>query len=102
MKKKQKKRTEMVFGVGWYRAEQWPLLLAVSVDRDELEPTYAEWLDVAESSLASLRMAGLDPVKIDVDVEEMIAWCSEKAKPLNANARVQFITAKTKQMDQGG
>jgi hypothetical protein len=47
-----------VFGVGWYRPEQWALLLSLSADRDELEATHAEWLAAARSSLKTLRAKG--------------------------------------------
>ena len=29
-------------GIAWYKREQWQLLLDVSMDRDDLEATYAE------------------------------------------------------------
>lgn len=92
---------ETVLGVGWYRPEQWALLLAESVDRDELESTHAEWLASAEPSLKTIQATGQRPIKIDVDVEEMIAWCSGKGMPLDGNARSQFIAEKTRQKDQG-
>lgn len=66
------KRQETVLGVGWYRPAQWALLLSVSLDRDELESTHAEWLASAESSLETIRPTGHNPVKIDIDVEELI------------------------------
>ena len=91
---------DAVLGVGWYRPEQWALLLVQSVDRDELESTHAEWLASAESSLKMIKEAGHNPIKIDVDVEEMIAWCSRKGMPLDGSARSQFIAENTRQKDQ--
>ena len=98
---KESRNPEAVLGVGWYRPEQWALLLAESVDRAELESTHAEWLASAEASLDKIRAAGQNPVKIDIDVEEMIAWCSKQGMPLDGEARAQFIAEKTRQKDQG-
>ena len=92
--------SQRVLGVGWYRPEQWTLLLSVSVDRDELESTHAEWLSSAESSLKTIREAGYNPVKIDIDVEEMIAWCKKNGVPVDGNARAHFIVDKTRQRAQ--
>ena len=97
----QSEQPQVVLGVGWYRPEQWALLLAQSVDRDELESTHAEWLASAESSLKTIEAAGQTPIKIDVDVEEMIAWCLGNGMPLDGDARAQFIAEKTRQKDQG-
>ena len=91
-----------VFGVGWYRPEQWALLLSESVDRDKLEPTHAEWLSSAESSLKIIRAEGHNPVKVDIDVEELIAWSKAKGMTLDGNARALFIADKTRQKDQEG
>ena len=94
------KNQEKVIGVGWYKPEQWALLLSASVDRDELESTYAEWLTSAESSLKAIRKTGWTLIKIDIDVEELIFWCNKAGMPLDGNARAQFIIDKTREMDQ--
>jgi hypothetical protein len=33
-----------VFSIGYYRREQWPMLLESADDRHALEDTYDEWL----------------------------------------------------------
>ena len=101
MKKKKTKNPKSELGVGWYRPEQWALLLAESVDRDELESTHAEWLAQAERSLARIRAAGLKPIKIDIDVEDLIAWCANQGIPLDGNARSQYIADRIRLKDQG-
>ena len=83
-----------MLGVGWYRPEQWELLLAESVDRDELESTHAEWLAQAERSLARIRAAGHKPIKIDIDVEDLIAWCANQEIPIDGNARRKGLSTK--------
>jgi hypothetical protein len=94
------KNPKSVLGVGWYRPEQWALLLAKSVDRDQLESTHAEWLAQAETSLDRIRAAGQNPVKIDIDVEDMIAWCAKQGIPMDGDARSQYIADQTRLRDQ--
>ena len=44
--------------VAGYLPEQWDRLREISVDRDVLEPTHAEWLSAAESTVSTLIAAG--------------------------------------------
>lgn len=55
---------------------------------------------MAESSLKTIRKTGVDPVKIDIDVEEMIAWAQSSGRPLDGNARSEFIAEKTRELNQ--
>ena len=54
--KKSAKHTEQKQAIGdaWYRREQWNRLLEVSIDRDELEDNYDDWLRTAEETLKKL------------------------------------------------
>jgi hypothetical protein len=47
-------------------------LHAVSVDVDDLEQTYDEWLLKAEIALADLRKKGFFVQKIEIDIEELV------------------------------
>jgi len=38
-------------GVGYYKYEQWNLLLESASDREDLEDTYEEWLQVFEKMI---------------------------------------------------
>jgi hypothetical protein len=73
-----KKHTEMVVGAGFYRREQWPLLLETAEDRAELEDTYEEWLESFWKGIRNLRTLGIEPLKVDVDLEELLACCKAR------------------------
>lgn len=81
----------MILGVGFYRREQWPLFLATAVDRTKLDDTYDEWLEGLKRSLIILMAEGADPVKVDVDVEELLAYCAEHGLENSGETRSQFI-----------
>lgn len=89
-----KPNPEFVTGVAWYREEQWPLLLALSIDRDKLAKTYAEWQQDAERTMLRMRIEGLKIQKVDVDVAELQAWCIAKGRPINGAARAEFVVEK--------
>ena len=53
-------------GLAWFRREQWDRLLEVSDDRDDLEETFDEWVQVAQQKYDELRNLGYDIRKVDV------------------------------------
>ncbi len=95
-KQKKPKTSKTVVGVGWYRENQWDLLLKHAADRDELEATYGEWLEVARKGLDSLTKMGVQFEKIPIDVEELIRWCQEKGCAVDGSSRSEFIALKTR------
>lgn len=81
-------------GIAWYRPEQWTMLRALASDPEVLEKTYAEWLIFATKKIEELRKRGLLVRKIDVDVQELAAWCQSRDRVLNGEARAKFVTEK--------
>ena len=81
-------------GIAWYGPDQWQHLLDVSVDRNDLEATYAEWEQDAERALKQLRQGGLEVVKVHVKIEDLLDWCLEQNVPVNANARSRYMAYK--------
>ena len=83
--------------VAWYQPDQWQKLLAVSVDKDKLEETYEDWRQEAERVIKELRRQGLHILKVDVNIEELVAWCQKKKIRVNGEARSQFAAYKLQQ-----
>jgi hypothetical protein len=86
-----------VVGIAWYRREQWNRLREISSDRDDLEETYDEWVGDAVKALENLHAAGIDPVKVPVDTEELVEWCRGKERPVNGQSRSSFVAEKVQQ-----
>lgn len=97
---KKPKDSNVAIGVAWYRREQWPRLLEISADRDKLEDSYDEWLAHASKALGMLKSKGLDPVKVDIDTEELLAWCRSRNLPVSGEARAEYTTEKVKEIHQ--
>src|SRR5205807_9053973 len=69
-------QSRIITGVAWYRSEQWQRLREVSEDVANLEETYDAWLQTAERMIRDGIPADVVVEKIDVDVEEVLAWCN--------------------------
>jgi hypothetical protein len=80
-----------VIGIGFYRREQWPLLLETAADAHILEKTYDEWLEVLDSSIEKIRSYGIEPELVDVDVNELLDFCKRQGLQNNARTRSGFI-----------
>lgn len=88
-----------VMGCAWYRAEQWDRLREISVDRDDLEETHAEWVANVEETLREMRKAGMLVQKVEVDVEELLAWCQASQLDVDGEARAQYAGEMLRQRD---
>ena len=94
---KEPAETKTVVGVAWYRLGQWQRLRTVSIDADDLEDTYEEWLRAAEQTVAQLTTLGQCVEKVDIDVERVIAWCNERGLRFDARARSRYVAEKLRQ-----
>jgi hypothetical protein len=97
----EKSSKDVRVGFAWYRPEQWARLLDVSIDRDTLEDTHAEWEEFATQRLRELRSQGVDVEKIEVDVEELKQWCLDHGSLVDAGARSKFVIDKLKEKHGG-
>lgn len=84
----------VVAGIAWFRSDQWELLRSVASDPDILEQTHAEWESVAEETIRDLAREGLLARKVDVDVNDLRAWCIAQQRPLDAAARAAYAAAR--------
>ena len=82
---------KMLIGIGFYRRDQYPLLLETANDRDKLEDTYDEWLNTLKKGLKRFKSKGIKPIKVDVDMNELLAFCKEYGLENNGETRSQFF-----------
>ncbi len=85
---------ETVFGYAWYRREQWDRLREISIDVEELEDTYDEWVGNAELSYNEYLDSGMKIHKIDVDVEELLIWSKAENLQIDGSARSRYVAMK--------
>jgi hypothetical protein len=95
--KKTPNQSQIITGVAWYRPEQWQRLREVSEDVDNLEETYDAWLQTAERMIRDGIPSDVIVERIDVDVEEVLAWCNVQGLPMNAESRARFVSERVRQ-----
>lgn len=89
-RKKYLSREKVIVGFGLFRREQYQLLLESAADRDNLDDTYDEWLRSFREGVKNARSTGIEPVKVDVDMEELLSYCKKHNLKNNAETRSQF------------
>lgn len=92
LRAKKAQHGERVFGVAWYTEEQWGHVKASAVDPERFEATYAQWVEMVESTLKDFRLAIGNPIKVNVDANELAAWCLVHGKRNEASARAEFAS----------
>lgn len=80
-----------VVGVGWYRQEEYDRFLASAQDRDDLDDTWAEWQITAERAIRQLRAQGLDVRKVEIALDDLLAYCMVEGKPNTAATRAAYV-----------
>jgi len=89
----------MIVGIAWYRQDQYGLLRALAVDADSMANTYEEWLAGVTKTMEDLRRQGVVARKVDVEVKELVAWCQQRGRPLNGEARSTYTAERVKSED---
>ena len=83
-----------LLGIAWYHPEQWQKLLKISVDRESLHDTYAEWLANVTQKMIELAQMGYAVRAVVVDVDDLVRWCNQHGCTVNGTARSQFVVEK--------
>ena len=100
--KKHRDNKNLVMGVAWYRPEQWERLREISEDKENFDMTYEESLVDSENKVKRLEAQGIRPVKVEVDVEEMLTWCSAQGLAVTPETRTQFTMSKLRELVNNG
>ena len=91
----------MTIGAAWYLPEQWNKLKEISVDRDDLENTYEEWLANAEQNVAKMSAAGVTVKKVIVQIAELESWCRAENLEVDGDSRAEFVANKMREDRKG-
>jgi hypothetical protein len=65
--------------------------MEVSADGLALGKDHASWLAQAEQDFKGLKGIGVTIRKILVDVEDLAAWCRRNRRPVDADARAEYV-----------
>jgi hypothetical protein len=81
---------KLVAGVAWYRPEQWSRLVEICSDAEALDDSYEDWLRNATARFEQLTAAGWTLKRVDVEVEQLLAWCVVRGRPVDGQARSAY------------
>ena len=95
-------KSDTLVGIAWYRPDQWSRLLRLSIDGDELEASYEEWVAEAQQTMAQMTAAGMSARRVDIDLDDLLRWCRDNARPLDAKARSAYTVDRLQSESQGG
>jgi len=95
------RKSEVVAGIAWFRANQWQLLRSLATDAD-LEETHEEWVKIVEKTIDDFARQRVLAQKVDVDVNELQAWCSAQNRPLDSSARAAYAAAHLRDLRENG
>lgn len=99
LRAKRAPREDSVLGVAWYTEEQWARVKSSAADPENLEPTFSEWVKMAEEALREIRRGVRNPIKIQIDAGELVAWCLVHGKASDSSARAEFTSHKMRERD---
>lgn len=82
--------SDHVVGVAWYFPDEWEQLRAVAPDPDVLEATYDEWASVYKDGIKLLKESGMRPLRVDVHLDALLAWCQRSGRQPDGAARAAY------------
>jgi hypothetical protein len=80
-----------IMGVSWYRPEQWERLREISEDKATFDTSYEESRVTWEKKIQDLEAQGIRPIKVEVDVEAFLTWCTAQGVPVTPETRTKFM-----------
>ncbi len=89
-------------GVAWYLADQWELLRERADDPEVLVERYEDWVEQADRMVALFKSQGMRVEKVEVDVEEVVAWCKAAGRPFDSKARAEYASETLRKRDLPG
>jgi hypothetical protein len=81
----------LIMGVSWYRPEQWERLREISEDKENFALSYDDSRVESEQKIRDLEAQGIRPVKVDVDVEALLTWCTAQGLAVTPETRTKFM-----------
>jgi len=93
-----KGQEKTIVGIGWYKKEDWDLLLINSDDRQNMHDNFDDWEKDTNKRFQELLIAGINVKKIQISVYELIAWCKENKLKINGSSKAKYIAFRTHQI----
>ncbi len=93
-RKKSKHKKDQPIALAWYSREQWEFLRQVASDAESMEETFEQWETTAGNAYRILLQSGYPVRTVNVDVAELLRWCNSCNRPVDGEARTDYIEEK--------
>lgn len=91
-KRSQVPSTVTQLGLARYGREDWERLREIADDRDKLDDTYEDWERQALKMIQDLEVVGRRVQKVPINIEALIAWCSERKCRIDMATRSEYVS----------
>ena len=81
----------LIMGVSWYRPEQWERLREIAEDKATFDTSYEASLVEWEKKIQDLEAQGMRPIKVEVDVEALLTWCTTQGLAVTPETRTKYM-----------
>jgi hypothetical protein len=79
-----------LYGLAWYRREDYAQLKAAFEGSEELPGTFNEWLVLAEAELVKRQAAGFITFAVIIDPVQFPVWCEMNNAKICAATRIRY------------
>jgi hypothetical protein len=83
---------QLRIGIAWFDREQWNRLTEVVPDRSELDDTFEAWERSARKAIKNFERNGQTIEKVQIKVEELLAWCLINGTSPNGASRSNYVS----------
>jgi hypothetical protein len=85
----------------FYTPESYKELKRIAADKNELDDTYADWLQGFNNAIIELKKAGINAVPLNIDMKELDQWCKKHKRKNDRSARAAFASQKAEEQSEG-
>jgi hypothetical protein len=92
------KQPRMRTAIAWYHSEEWHRWKEISDDRDTMCESYDHWLEGAEHLVKTFTKDGVEVHRVEIGVDEFVAWATKNGVTKDGRARSDFASQKLGKM----
>lgn len=86
----------MITGIAYYKKEDYNRFLSIIADRESMHDSWEEWYQAFLKTRNDLISQGIRIKTVEVDLDELIAYCARKEIKNDGKARSQFALDKVR------
>jgi hypothetical protein len=85
----------------WYQPDQWDKVVALREDKSVMAASYDLWLAGAEKFKERSAHKGIRVIPVDINADELAAWCASQGLNINGEACNRFATLRATRRIRG-